>query len=289
MDVHLDDSHRQPLDLAEVTAEPTPPMVDLEDHIDRIDPRPVEWRVRSSWSATALRQRLDDAPTAVPQLQATSEPEPPGGSALELAPPGADEPREQSVHAKHARSFAALPDQIGRYGTRIGRAVHGVLQSVDLHDPRRDLGRLVTLQCEAEEVPERFQPYAARLVESVLASEVFTRMREAAQQGTVRREMYVGAEVTSDAGPIGIYGIIDAIWMGPDGYVVVDYKTDHVLEPPEVLIDRYQVQLQAYERALVAASGRPVAELLLCVALPDGSPAATIPIPSSAALGQISG
>ena len=49
-----------------------------------------------------------------------------------------DEPGD-SVHSKPARSFAALPDQIGRYGTRVGRAVHGVVQMVALDHPLDDL------------------------------------------------------------------------------------------------------------------------------------------------------
>jgi len=104
----------------------------------------------------------------------------------------------------------------------------------------------------------------------------------------VRREMYVGAQVSQLAGDdTGIYGIIDAIWMDDGRFAVVDFKTDHILEPAEVLISRYQVQLQAYEQALRAATGRDVAELLLCVALPDGSPAATIVIPGTPQLQEI--
>ncbi|MCU1362036.1 MAG: UvrD/REP helicase [Ilumatobacteraceae bacterium] len=282
MSVHLDESHRVPLDLVQPDAVPVPGMTDLDDHIDHPPKRPIEWQVRSSWSATALRQRLDDAATAV-TTEVQSDP-------VEAAIDGPEatvipsESRPDSVHAKHARAFAALPDQIGRYGTRIGRAVHGVMQMVPLDDPRLDLPQQIARQCETEEVPDRFHPYVARLVDSLLTSDVFDRMVQAHRSGTVRREMYVGAQVTDSAGAqSGVYGIIDAIWMTDAGFVVVDFKTDHVLEPADVLIDRYQVQLQAYEQALRAATGLPVAELLLCVALPDGSPAATITIPGTLA------
>ncbi|MBI5090693.1 MAG: UvrD-helicase domain-containing protein, partial [Actinobacteria bacterium] len=299
MDAHLDESHRMPLELVEPPSSTPPPVVPLDPHVDHPDARPAEWQVRSSWSATSLRQRGDDAHTAVPaalvSLADTVDPDAPDDDA------GADDARPAetaaapaptpapSIHAKHARAFAALPDQIGRYGTRIGRAVHGVLQSVDLDDPRASLESLIDRQCLSEAVPDRFRAYVARLVESVLASEVFARLAAASQLGTVRREMYVGAEVTRDAsGPTGIYGIIDAIWTEDGRFVVVDFKTDHVLEPAEVLVERYQLQLQAYEQALQAATGCEVAELLLCVALPDGSPAATIAIPGTARVDAIS-
>jgi ATP-dependent exoDNAse (exonuclease V) beta subunit len=292
MDVHLDDTHRSPLQLVEPAQSAPPDVVELDPRVDRPEARPVEWQVRSSWSATSLRQRDDDAPTAVieafdPIAAGDSEPADwPVPDDVGPLPPD-DVP---SVHAKHPRAFASLPDQIGRYGTRIGRAVHAVLQVVDLADPHEGLDELVDRHCLSEAVPDRFRPYVARLVASVLSSEVFARLRQASAAGTVRREMYVGAEVVSSgSAPMGVYGIIDAVWMEDHGFVVVDFKTDHVLEPAEVLIDRYRLQLQAYEQALVAATGRPVAELLLCVALPDGSPAATIAIPTLSQPVTISG
>jgi ATP-dependent exoDNAse (exonuclease V) beta subunit len=292
MDVHLDESHRTPLELVEPELSPPDAVTELDPHVDHPDPRPIEWTVRSSWSATSLRQRRDEASTAVAEAPLVPDATAPVDDEMVAPAEGGLEPIDgpgASVHAKHARAFAALPDQIGRYGTRIGRAVHGALQVVDLNDPHAGLGELIDRQCTSEAVPDRFRPYVVRLVESVLASEVFARLRRAAEVGTVRREMYVGAEVLGpDSGPIGIYGIIDAIWMEDGRFVVVDFKTDHVLETPEVLVDRYRVQLQAYEQALRAATGRDVAELLLCVALPDGSPAATVSIPGSAQLAHLS-
>ena len=284
MDDHVPEAHRIPLELVQPDVVPTPPIVELDDRTDRPDARPIEWRVRSSWSATSLRQRADDAATAVePTLEAPSEPDAPIQSFAPVLPDVAGIEPSPSVHAKHARAYAALPDQIGRYGTRVGRAVHGVVQVVDLHHPHDGLADLVAHQCQAEEVPERFHAYVALLVQSVLTSPVFARLAEADRHGTVRREMYVGAEVPdADGQPSGVYGIVDAVWLGPQGFVVVDFKTDHVLEPPQVLADRYRLQMHAYEQALRASTGRDVAELVLCVALPDGSPAASIVVPTAA-------
>ena len=179
------------------------------------------------------------------------------------------------MHSKPPRSFAALPDQIGRYGTRVGRAVHGVVQVLPFDDPLAGVADRVAEQCRAEDVPERFHPYVEQLVRSIATSEAFARMAAASNVGTVRREMYVGAEVNGE----GVYGIIDAVWREDGRFVVVDFKTDHVLEPPAVLADRYRVQLQAYADALTAATGVEVAETLLCVALPDGTPALTVAVP----------
>ncbi|MEY4229562.1 MAG: hypothetical protein RLZZ362_411, partial [Actinomycetota bacterium] len=156
-----------------------------------------------------------------------------------------------------------------------GRAVHGVLQLVDLEAPGRGLDALVAEQSAAEDVPDRLVDYVGRLVRSVLAGDVFARMAAASATTTVRREMYVGGEVGGE----GVYGIIDAVWMHDGAFVLVDFKTDHALLPPDVLADRYRPQLQAYADALFAATGIRVGEALLCVARPDGSPALSIAVP----------
>ena len=279
-----------------------PAVVELDDRVDRPPPRETTWKVRSSWSATQMRHRDDDAPVAVPTAVAAT-----GLVADDTAflvrpalPPDLDDGTDlddgidrvedtdtgrgvddgpalepgESVHSKPPRSFAALPDQIGRYGTRVGRAVHGVVQVLPFDDPLPLVPALVVQQCRAEEVPERFHPYVAQLVRSIVTSEAFTRMATVARTGTVRREMYVGAEVAGE----GVYGIIDAVWMEDGRFVVVDFKTDHVLETSAVLADRYRPQLEAYASALRAATGIEVAATLLCVARADGSPALTVAV-----------
>ena len=280
------------------------PETELSERIDHPDNRRTTWRMRSSWSATQLRQLAPDphadprqsaAPDAAPAVVTIASPAEATRWHIEHDPlehdPNEDGQNERaSVHSKPARPFAALPDQIGRYGTRVGRAVHGVIQTVPLHAPREALADRVRQHCAAEEVPDRFHPYVRRLCESIIDSAVFARMSAAAEVTTMRREMYVGGWVTDavskpaggdpvDGDPVdgeGIYGIIDAVWMERGRFVVVDFKTDHVLESAEVLAVRYRDQLEAYAKALRAATGRDVAEMLLCVALPDGSPAVTI-------------
>ena len=147
------------------------------------------------------------------------------------------------------------------------------LQSTNASSAARD-SRATQLRAHLDEC--RADPlYVEQLVRSIATSEAFARMAAAARVGTVRREMYVGAEVNGE----GVYGIIDAVWREDGRFVVVDFKTDHVLEAPAVLADRYRVQLQAYAAALTAATGIEVEETLLCVALPDGTPALTVEVP----------
>ena len=65
-----------------------------------------------------------------------------------------------------------------------------------------------------------------------------------------------------------IQGIIDAYLEEEDGLVVIDYKTDRV--PPgapkkgaAMLADRYRVQLDYYEKALIQLTGKPVKERII--------------------------
>ena len=65
-----------------------------------------------------------------------------------------------------------------------------------------------------------------------------------------------------------IQGIIDAYLEEEDGLVVIDYKTDRV--PPgapkkgaAMMADRYRVQLDYYEKALIQLTGKPVKERII--------------------------
>ena len=142
-----------------------PAVVELDDRVDRPPARETTWKVRSSWSATQMRHRDDDAPVAVPTAAAarglvaddtaflvrpalppdlddlppdtegdTGDDTSPGQGPRDVDAGPAPEPGE-SVHSKPPRPFGALPDQIGRYGTRVGRAVHGVVQVLPVRRP----------------------------------------------------------------------------------------------------------------------------------------------------------
>jgi len=61
-----------------------------------------------------------------------------------------------------------------------------------------------------------------------------------------------------------IQGVIDLYFAEDDGWVLVDYKTDY-LEPEkkQVMIDRYQVQIELYKEALERITGKSVRESYL--------------------------
>ena len=119
--------------------------------------------------------------------------------ALEGADPGI---------AKAARDIELPPWSKGRYGTAIGRAVHGVLQVVDLATGA-GLDAAVSSQCLAEGIVE-YADVVTALVRSALASDVV--QRAAAREHW--RESYVG---TLQPDGTVLEGFVDLIYREDDG------------------------------------------------------------------------
>jgi ATP-dependent helicase/nuclease subunit A len=143
------------------------------------------------------------------------------------------------------------PWRRGRAGTAIGRAVHGVLQRIDLATGA-DLGALAASQAGAEGVADRADE-VEHLVTSALSSGI---VQAAVSGGRYWREVYVGAPVAGRT----LEGFVDLLIDGPDGLTVVDYKTDAVRDDSDLdaVGDAYRWQGAAYAVALEQALGRPV-------------------------------
>ncbi len=146
------------------------------------------------------------------------------------------------------------PWRRGRAGTSVGRAVHAVLQSIDLATGA-GVEHRARAQAVAEGVPDR-QEEIARLAKVAVQSDV---VRRAVASQRIWREVPVAAPV----GDGSLHGFIDLLFEEQDGLVVVDYKTDAVTEAqlPEV-VDRYRLQGGAYAHAISQITGKPVQEVV---------------------------
>ena len=157
------------------------------------------------------------------------------------------------------------PWRKGRYGTAVGRAVHGVLQLVDLGSGR-GLDELVAAQAAAEGVTGH-EAHVTTLVRAALDSAI---VAEAAA-GAHWREVYVAV-------PLGdgqtLEGYIDLLYRRPDGsLVVVDYKTGPETpdNPLDELVERYRLQGSSYALAVGEATGEPVADVVFLFLTPQGA------------------
>jgi ATP-dependent exoDNAse (exonuclease V) beta subunit len=165
--------------------------------------------------------------------------------------------------AKHARDLELPPWNKGRFGTAIGRAVHAVLQTVDLATGE-GLDDGARAQAAAEGVLGREETVSA-LARAALASVVVRRASTRARW----RETYVAVPIAG----LTLEGYVDLVYRDDDGLVVVDYKTDAVPDDEalaEALV-HYRVQVAAYALAISDATGEPVVRAVLCFLRPEGA------------------
>jgi ATP-dependent helicase/nuclease subunit A len=170
------------------------------------------------------------------------------------------EPEDPGL-AKNPRDLELPPWHKGRYGTAIGRAVHGVLQSVDLATGH-GLDDAVAAQTLAEGVADH-AGLVARLARSALNSNTV----QFAATRPHWRETYTGTRI----GDRILEGVIDLLYRDPDGLVIVDYKTDaapaHALD---TRVDFYRPQMAAYAVGIEAATSEPVTGCVLLFLTPTG-------------------
>lgn len=146
---------------------------------------------------------------------------------------------------KHPVNIDLPPWQRGRYGTSIGRAVHGTLQFCDLATGE-DIDDLARSQCAAESILGLDRTVAA-LARSAIGAPIVRSVVDGAEHW---RELFIAAPV----GDRVLEGYIDLLVRTPDGLVIVDYKTDQWSGPVQTAerIGRYRTQLAAYGAALEA-------------------------------------
>jgi ATP-dependent exoDNAse (exonuclease V) beta subunit len=232
--VQLEPRGPRPAATAPAPSRPTPHEVDDER------------RARADWmDARTLRLASTEpravAATGIRRLVELAAPQ----TALD-ADDGADEP--------------VVPSRRGRAGTAVGRAVHAVLQTVDLATGD-GLAAVARAQASAEGVVERADEIE-RLSRLALAAPIVRRAAATRHW----RELYVGVPVGSRV----LEGFVDLLLDGDegggdDGLTVVDYKTDSVASDAD--LDRvaasYRWQAAAYAVALEAALDRPVRRCVL--------------------------
>ena len=178
-------------------------------------------------------------------------------------------PADDPGLAKRERDLELPPWNKGRYGTAIGRAVHGVLQVVDLATGG-GLDDAARAQATAEGVSDRTD-VVARLARSALATEV----ARTAASSPHWRELWVAAPV----GDHLVEGYVDLLVRTDEGLVVVDWKTDHVEGDDDVTakLARYRLQGASYAAAVEEATGERVARVVFAFLGEGGATEAELP------------
>ena len=165
---------------------------------------------------------------------------------------------------KRPRDLDLPPWMKGRYGTAVGRAVHGVLQTVDLATGE-GLDAAVAAQCEAEAVPDR-----AGDVRQLAASALGSPAVQEAAGYPHWREVYA---CTPLAGGRLLEGYVDLLYRTPAGLVVVDHKTAATDDRAELdrRVEGYRLQGAAYALAVAAATAENVVRVTFVFLTPSGA------------------
>ncbi len=163
--------------------------------------------------------------------------------------------------AKQPRDLDLPPWLKGRYGTALGRAVHGALQSVDLATGG-GLDGAARAQAAAEGLFGHEDRITA-LVRSALGADI---VRTAAGADHWR-ELYLAAPVDG----VLLEGYLDLLVRTPEGLVVADYKTGATsAEDADRRLAGYRTQGAAYALLVEAALGEPVARVVFLFLHDDG-------------------
>jgi ATP-dependent helicase/nuclease subunit A len=144
-------------------------------------------------------------------------------------------------------------------GRRFGALVHAVLASIPLDADLTTIQALANvhgrvLGATAEEVSA-----AGESARAALAHAIFDGARDAARQGRCRREVPV---VYRDTDGSLIEGVVDLAYERPDGWTVIDFKTDEEFRENE---PAYRRQVAMYASGIMAANAARVTAVLMRV------------------------
>ena len=226
-----------------------------EFSVQRVAPDRLEWNDPAQWAAEreqALHRAGRRATVSATRL------------AEDLAgawnDPGA---ADDEGLRKDAVDIELPPWQRGRYGTSVGRAVHGVLQFCNLHTGD-DIQGLAAAQCAAEGIIG-LEPTVEALARSAMAAPIV----RTAITGEHHRELFVAAMV----GDRVLEGYVDLLVRTSRGWLIVDYKTDSWKTGTDrsERIARYRNQLAAYALALESILDEPIEGGVLVHCRPQGT------------------
>lgn len=192
-----------------------------------------------STAAAELKARWERSATATYELHAAKQ------LALSLA----------QVHFRHAGS---------ELGIQWGTIVHMLLEAA-MRSPQADLRPLAAQIAAEEGLNAEFASQALQTVAAVMNSEIWQRALDSPHrlvevpfttllpQAALER---IGRDLPTLAA-----GVIDLLFREPPGWVIVDYKTDHVT--PDTIAqaaEHYRHQVQLYAAVWTHATGEPIHE-----------------------------
>lgn len=186
---------------------------------------------------------------------------------------------EEHYQPAFAEKEALMPEFL-KSGKKIsaasrGTAVHKCMELLDFTKEytKESLDEQIRKWITDGKIEERYyQVIYQRAILWFLRSRIGKRAKEAAKKGNLYKEsqFVIGLPLkemeqdTESQELVVVQGIIDLFFVEEDQIVLVDYKTDRVKRgQEETLIQHYQAQLHAYQKALEQMTGKKVKEIYL--------------------------
>lgn len=169
-----------------------------------------------------------------------------------------EEPPIRDVTLEDAGFGAIRPS-----GKRFGTLVHALLASLPLDASADDVHELATLHARLLGAEDDEREAAAGLASKLLTHPRIAEARAAEAAGRkVWREVPVSLRLNSSEPPQLVDGQVDLAYESPDGWVIVDFKTDIEIASAQ---DAYQKQVALYVEAVRRATGQAVTGVILKV------------------------
>jgi ATP-dependent exoDNAse (exonuclease V) beta subunit len=230
---------------------PSQPVIKQHEQIQTHRPSHKDWEARRTIALSQPNQLRSISPTGITRLARKN---------------AVTQNQNEEGLNKHSQDLSETPWRKGRYGSAVGRAVHGVLQTIDL-STGTNIAALSASQASAESISHRYQ-----LVQAFVTSALKTEVVKSAALQRHWRELYVAAPING----LVLEGYIDLMYEEQDNneLILIDYKTDQITDSTvEEKILQYRLQGAAYALAVEATTGRHVKEMKFIFLSSDGSPA----------------
>ncbi len=175
----------------------------------------------------------------------------------ELAKTAGELPADLKLPAVEVVALARAAERPS--GRRFGALMHAVLATLPLDGAGGVIRRIAAMHGRILGAPEEEIEAASTAVRAALAHPLLEQAREAALKGSCRREVPV---IWRDAGGALIEGVVDLAFEQAGGWTVIDFKSDEEFRGNERV---YRRQVELYAAAIRAATGAPVAPVLMRV------------------------
>jgi ATP-dependent exoDNAse (exonuclease V) beta subunit len=144
-------------------------------------------------------------------------------------------------------------------GRRFGALVHADLASAPLDGGPDIIRHLASVHGRILGATEEEIAAAADAVHAALTHPLMNQARDASRRGRCRREVPI---VWRTPDGVLIEGVVDLAFERPDGWTVIDFKTDEEFRGSE---SAYRRQVEMYASAIQAATGARVLPVLMRV------------------------